>query len=306
VTCGILRKARNESNKHGKKQRVWPTELTHFETYSELQHVSLDVTGRLRRSTLSSSGFAQKDSPRDTIWSQSTFPYSVSVRSYLILSSIYPYVLREFFTYQILWRKFCTLLSSFVSSRMVWTVQQCFVLLLWGFGPFLVHGLPDLLPTSACLSYWRLQSSTWSKSAASIQTAFPLLFLGFPRGFFPLKYPPITFFCELEDHQFLLLVQSTVVSEDHHYSIKMLTFSNITILGFHRATSYNRGPGLTPGQSIWDSWLKMWHCNRFISNCFGFPLCIIPPMPLPTHHPHTHSSIIDPFNVRNWQRRKMK
>ena len=62
----------------------------------------------------------------------------------------------------------------------------------------------------------------------------PHLFLGFPRSIFPPKYPPITFFNELQDHQFLRHVQSTVLSEDHHYSIKIFIFSNITRLGFHR------------------------------------------------------------------------
>ena len=36
----------------------------------------------------------------------------------------------------------------------------------------------------------------------------------------------------MEGHQFLLLVQSTVVSDDHHHSIKMFVFPNITRFGF--------------------------------------------------------------------------
>jgi hypothetical protein len=41
-----------------------------------------------------------------------------------------------------------------------------------------------------------------------------------------------------------------------------------------RPASHRRGPGLRPGQSMWDLWWTKWHWDRFFSKSFGFLLSI--------------------------------
>jgi hypothetical protein len=41
-------------------------------------------------------------------------------------------------------------------------------------------------------------------------------------------------------------------------------------------SSQHGGPGLGSGQPMWDLWWTEWHWERFLSEFFGFLLCIIP------------------------------
>jgi hypothetical protein len=54
--------------------------------------------------------------------------------------------------------------------------------------------------------------------------------------------------------------------------------------GRYSLASHRGGPGSRPGQSMWDLWWTKWHCDRFFSEFFGFPLSI--------HHSPSLSKLI--------------
>jgi len=55
--------------------------------------------------------------------------------------------------------------------------------------------------------------------------------------------------------------------------------------------SFSRGsPDSIPGQSVWHLWWTRWHCDRFLSQYFSFPLSVpFHQCSIPIHSPTTHA-----------------
>jgi len=88
------------------------------------------------------------------------------------------------------------------------TLPVLLVLVVWPFGPFSGHGLPDLLLPTFSIPCYRLPGSI---SQAFLQTASTNLSLSFPTALLPQRYPPITSFWRggYENHPSLLCGQPT-------------------------------------------------------------------------------------------------
>ena len=175
--------------------------------YLELEFGFLDVTSEV---DILLESFFFWQGPAIWPYSEWVYIHTVPVRSYLILFS---HLRLDFticiFLFGVFTKILCALIFDFTGIIIFGKRNSVLILLLWLFGPFSGHGLPDLLPHTF---------SFLLPSSSSVCYCIP------PSTILPLRMRELSIF--LRD-------PPTAVSENHYYKIEIL-FSNVTRLGFHR------------------------------------------------------------------------